>query len=343
MKKLFLLALICLVPLFAYSGGQKEPAAAQTPEEFYKNRIVTLIVNGGIGGGTDFASRLVASYWSQVTGGAMIVKVMSGGGGIEGLNYVYHTKPDGLTIGATHHPSDMTAPKLMGTPGPDFDTRTLSWIGFFGFDPSYLWLDVNSQYKILDDLKKGQNLKFGGLSPASTSSLEMIVAINILGIKGDVVFGYEGVELGLATKRGEIAGYCLQASSGIEDVNKGFVRPFCSMTLDRRAWYPETPAIAELVKISPQQTEMLEFIETLEDGKSFYGPPGISADKLNYLRRSFDKIMVQEGFLEQVKVRWPIWEKPMTGEELEADVKKVLSMPLEKITAIRELVQKYTK
>ncbi len=342
MKKLILVAFICLVPLFAHSGGQAD-AEKQTPEEFYKTHVVTLIANGGVGGGTDFAARLVASYWHEVTGGAMVVKVMSGGGGIEGLTYVYHTKPDGLTIGATHHPSDMTAPKLLGTPGPDFDTRTLSWIGFFGFDPSYLWLDVNSPIKTLEALKSAKKLKFGGLSPSSTSSIEMIVAINILGLDADVVFGYEGVDLGLATKRGEIVGYCLQASSGIEDVNKGFVRPFCSMTLDRRAWYPDAPAIAELVKLSAEQTQMLEFIESLEDGKSFYGPPGIPADKLDYLRRNWDKIMLNEGFLEQVKVRWPIWEKPLSGEELDADVKNVLSMPKEKITAVMDLVKKYTK
>ena len=84
-------------------------------------------------------------------------------------------------------------------------------------------------------------------------------------------------------------------------------------------------------------------IEALVSGKSFFGPPGVPADRLEYLRRSFDKIMANEGFLKQVKVRWSIWQQPMTGEQLDKDIKTVLGMPKEKIEATRKLVEKYVK
>ena len=344
MKRLTVAFLLCLLPLLVFAGGQ-QAAATQTPEEFYKTHNVTLVANGGIGGGTDFAARLFASYWNEATGGAMVVKVMPGGGGIEGLNYVYHSKPDGLTIGNTHHPSDMTAPKLLGTPGVDFDTRELSWIGFFGFDPDYMWMGVDAPYKTVADLKKAGRIVFGGLSPASTGTVGTIVAINILGLNNaDVVFGYEAPELGLAVKRGEILGYTLESSTGSVEAKKGFVKPVCSMTFKRTAWYPDVPSLAELAgTLTPDQEDMIRFLEALVAGKSFFGPPGVPADRLEYLRRNFDKIMKYEGFLKQVKVRWSIWQTPMTGEQLEKDIKTVLSMPQEKIEATRKLVEKYVK
>jgi tripartite-type tricarboxylate transporter receptor subunit TctC len=275
----------------------------------------------------------------------MVVKVMSGGGGIDGLTYVYNSKPDGLTIGNTHHPSDMTAPKLLGTPGVSFDTRTLSWIGFFGFDPDYMWLSVDAPYKSIADIKKAGKVVFGALSPASSGTVGMIVAINILGLtNADVVMGYEAPELGLSVKRGEILGYTLESSTGGVEAKKGFVKPLYAMSFKRTPWYPDVPSIVELAgTLTAEQEDMLRFVEALVSGKSFFGPPGVPADRLEYLRRSFDKIMANEGFLKQVKVRWSIWQQPMTGEQLDKDIKTVLGMPKEKIEATRKLVEKYVK
>jgi len=345
MKKLAVVVLVFLVPFVVFGSGQGRSAEPENAEEFYANHNVTLIANGGVGGGTDFAARLFASYWSEVTGGAMVVKVMSGGGGIEGLNTVYRAEPDGLTIGTTHHPSDMTGPKLLGTPGPKFDTRELSWIGFFGFDPNYIWIDAKAPQVNAEELKNAGKLVFGALSPASTGTIATIVAIDIFDLDADVIFGYEAPELGLAVRRGEIIGYTLEASSGGVEVEKGFVKPFCSMTFKRTAWYPDVPSIAELAgnNLTADQEDMIRFVEALVSGKSFFGPPGVPADKLEYLRRSFDKIMKEPGFLKQAKVRWAIWQTPMTGEQLENDVRTVLSMPDEKIEATRNLVNKYIK
>jgi tripartite-type tricarboxylate transporter receptor subunit TctC len=344
MKRIAAVLLVLLVPFLTFAGGQGGSAEAQSPEEFYNTHNVTLIANGGVGGGTDFAARLFASYWSEVTDGAMVVKVMSGGGGIEGLNAVYRAKPDGLTIGNTHHPSDMTSPKLLGTPGPKFDTRELSWIGFFGFDPKYMWIDANAPPVNAEDLRNAGKLVFGAASPASTGTVATIVAIDILGLDADVIFGYEAPELGLAVKRGEIVGYTLEASSGSVEVERGYVKPFCSMTFDRTPWYPDAPSLAEIAgDLTPDQQDMIRFVEALVDGKSFFGPPGIPADRLEYLRRSFDAIMEHPGFVKQAKVRWAIWQKPLTGEQLEKEVRAVLSMPDEKIAATRNLVNKYIK
>ena len=315
---------------------------AVSVEEFYQNNTVTVVTNGSVGGSTDRAGRLFASYWAEITGGpAMKATVMSGGGGAEGVNYIYNTQPDGLTLGNTHHPSDMAAPYLLGTAGPEGDPRTLGWIGFFGHSPWVVFVGVDSPYETVDDLKKAGKQVWGSGDPGSVTSVGGIVAIEIFGLDADVVFGMESGEAALAAKRGEIAAYNMSGDSGLMAVEKGLVRPFVTMALERSEWFPDTPAITELVQLTPEQEGMIVFIEALVGGKSFFTPPGIAADKLNYLRRTFDTIVSHKGFVRQAKVWYPIFATPLPGEELETDLNRALSMPPEKAAAVGALVQKY--
>ena len=344
MRKSIIILLTSSLSLVLVLGACTPKPKAVSVEDFFKTNTVTVIANGSIGGGTDFAARLFASYWAEVTGGpAMPVRVMPGGGGIEGLNYVFNAEPDGLTIGDTHHPSDLAAPQLLDTPGPDFDPREFSYMGFFGGDPSIFFLSADSPYETLDDLKNAGKLVFGATNPGSMGSVSTIVGVEALGLTADVVHGYEGSELGLGAKRGEIAGFGFEASSGGVMVDKGLSKPFVSLTFERTEWYPDTPAITELVDLTPAQEDMIVFVEALIAGKSFYAPPGISAEKLTYLRSTFDTITSMKPFVKQAKTRWKIWSTPLTGAQLQTDVERVLGMPPEKVTAVRALFAKYIK
>lgn len=343
MRKLWIILSVCALFLLLSTACAKEAEPA-TVAEFYQQNTPLMSVNGGVGGGTDFGARLLASYWPEATGGpAMMVKIMPGGGGIEGLNFVYNSEPDGLTIGSTHHPSDVIAPKLLETPGPEFDTRTLSWIGYFGSAPAIFFVGADSPYQTLEDLQNAKGLKFAGTSPASADSLGAVIGVEILGLDADVVFGYESPESPLAAKRGEVDGYSTGAARGGDDVAKNLSKPLCSLTFERTEWFPDVPAITELVQLTSDQEDMIVFIDALSAAKSYYGPPDLPADKLDYLRRSFDKIMQMEGFLKQAKTRWKVWSKPLTGEELNQAVNRALGMPPEKAEAVRNLIKKHIK
>jgi tripartite-type tricarboxylate transporter receptor subunit TctC len=102
-------------------------ASAEDAAQFYANNVTVAVVPYGAEGGVDFAARLFASYWSDVTGGSMIVKNKTGGGGLVGTNFAYNAKPDGKTIGTGILGATVLAPALLKESGVQFDVQKIQW------------------------------------------------------------------------------------------------------------------------------------------------------------------------------------------------------------------------
>src|SRR5256885_5154914 len=106
-------------------------ATAQTVEEFYKGKSLTLIVGNGPGGGFDVFGRLLARHIGRYIPGNpnIIVQNMPGAGSLVAANYLYNLAPkDGTTFGliARNMP-------LLGLLGDNsnvrFDPRRFTWLG----------------------------------------------------------------------------------------------------------------------------------------------------------------------------------------------------------------------
>jgi len=316
---------------------------SQSAEEFYRTNSVTVFVNGGVGGGTDFSARCLANFWAEATGGpGMKVKIKSGGGGIEGMSAVYHAKPDGLTIGVASQMSDFMAGPLLGAPAAEFASE-FRFIGSFGHSPSAFLVAKDSPYKTVEDLRKaGASGKvFGASQPGSGGAVLSEVAAEILGFNGKINFGYEVPELSLSAKRGEIIAYGVPASVAYNDVKKGYSTVFAMLTLNRGEWFPDAPLIGELVDLKPRHKLMLEFLSALDDTKSYFVPPGTPQDRLEYLQRTFAKITAKPEFVKKAKMRFAVWEKPLPGDVHEAMTKKGLKIPPDQIKMVRDLYSKY--
>ncbi|MFC2008373.1 tripartite tricarboxylate transporter substrate-binding protein, partial [Chloroflexota bacterium] len=169
MRRFMFSLILGLVLVLTVVAGACAPAS-QAAADFYKDNTVELIVSMREGGGVDTASRVLASYWAEVTGGTMVVKNMPGGGNLVGSNYVYGTKPDGLTIGATMLTEFLAAPQIFGVPGVEFDINQISWVAdairydsAFGFSTS-----TKTPYKTIADLKNAPRLITGCQTPAAS-------------------------------------------------------------------------------------------------------------------------------------------------------------------------------
>ena len=84
MRRLIISLFLSLALVFPLVGSACAPKPMMSPADFYKANTVDLICVMSPGGGVDFSARIFASYWSEVTGGTMVVRNMPGGGGLVG-------------------------------------------------------------------------------------------------------------------------------------------------------------------------------------------------------------------------------------------------------------------
>ncbi len=334
-------------PKPAPAPAPKPTPAPVSAADFFKDNTVTLIPTYGAGGGTDFAARLFASYWSEVTDGVMVVKNKSGAGGLLGANYVYAAEPDGLTIGITEYGAVLTGPTIFEEPGVEFDIMKLSYIGFMCEDPYGLVVALDSPYNSIEDLQKVDGVKFSSSARRAGATLGGALACDIFGLKdGIVVTGYPGsTDMLLAVVRGEVDAVVINSAVIRSQVDKGFAKLPLVMINDKRSdWFPDTPAITELAELTPIQEKGLMMFKAIKGGKPIFAPPGVPEDRLQFMRDAFDQIMTNEAFLRQAKLRWVVWAEPTSGEEIAAEIAKLMEISKEDIAKIdTEFFDKYAQ
>jgi tripartite-type tricarboxylate transporter receptor subunit TctC len=334
-----LVTILTLICTACTAGGTGGGSAA----DFYKNNTVTLHVNASAGGTTDIGGRVFAQFWAQATGGpAMQVIDHPGGGGYEGLNFINGSPPDGLNIGTTIQSSDMFLPFVTGTGGTSFDARNLSYIGMDQFTPYGFFVGVGRPSQTVDQLKAAKGIKFGATSAASATHICSAFVLDVFNLDGKVVTGYEATELGVACKRGELDGYGTNYANGNKDVANGFIKPLVSLTKQKTVWSPDIQPLPEIAKMDADQSHIFDILTGLVGAKSFYAPPKLPQDKLDYLRATFDKINAMPEFVAAMKPTYPFWDPPMSGKDLADLTNKILGGPAGGDPALKAMLAKYT-
>ena len=95
-----LLSLLLVSFLFCAFAGSREGSAAHAP--YYKDKVITIVVGYGPGGGYDKMARLLAKHLPNHIPGkpTLLVENMPGADSIIAANHLYKVaKPDGFTIG----------------------------------------------------------------------------------------------------------------------------------------------------------------------------------------------------------------------------------------------------
>src|SRR5258708_26314004 len=106
---------------------------AQTVEEFYRSKPITMLVGGGAGGGYDTYARIFARHLTKHIPGHpnIIAKNMPAAAGLAAAGTLYTTADkDGATIGALTTGAAMHA--LFGNASARYDAQKFNWLGSIG-------------------------------------------------------------------------------------------------------------------------------------------------------------------------------------------------------------------
>lgn len=122
MRRLLVMSLVLAGQLAVAQSNH----AASTADDFYRGKVIRIIVGFSAGGGFDTFARMVARYMGKYVPGnpSIIVDNMPGAGSLIAVNHIYRVaKPDGLTIGAFN--GNQILGQLVGAQGTTFDARKM--------------------------------------------------------------------------------------------------------------------------------------------------------------------------------------------------------------------------
>ena len=292
-------------------------------QEFYKDKNVSIIVRASPGGGWDMYARLAARHMGKYIPGnpSIIVQNMPGAGGMISVNHVYNrARRDGTVIG--QFPTDYVFSQLVGDPAVKFDTRQFNWIGAFARRTSTCVARTDTAFQKLQDVIGSKEPMFvGAVGRGDGTGIEPLLLNELLGTNFRITHGFRGTsDIRAAMERGELDGLCgwgwesIQAT-GMELLEKGRIRILVQIADQRHPDIPkDVPLITELV---PKKDGALlnTYLITRVVGWNLMLPPGVPQERIETLRRAFERTMEDKAFLAEAE-RARLSIDPIRGEEM---------------------------
>jgi tripartite-type tricarboxylate transporter receptor subunit TctC len=310
------------------------PARADSVEDFYRGKNVTMVIGYSVGGGYDLYGRLVARYLGRHIPGqpTIVPQNREGAGSMRAAIYIYNAAPKDGTVIGTFSRSMSVAPLLQDAP---FDASKFSWLGSVSTDVNVCMTWHTSAIKTWDDMVTKPS-KIGGLGAGADPDIFALMFKNVFGAKLQLVSGYPGTnDVALAMERGEVDGMCGLSWSTVKTrhgdwlAGKQVYIPV-QAGLHKESDIPDVPLVMDLVK-TPEQTQIVRLIlASQEMARPFAAPPGIPDDRKRALIEAFDKTMKDPEFLaEAAKMKADV--NPVSAAAIEGLLAEVYKTPKEVI------------
>jgi tripartite-type tricarboxylate transporter receptor subunit TctC len=296
MKRLFTL----LSASIAVALTLAAPVRAQSVEEFYRGRSITILVGFTAGGGYDLYARLLGRHIGRYIPGnpTIVVQNMPGAGSMKATQFVYGVAAkDGLTL-ATVSRGMVTEP-LLNAASPGFDPVKLTWLGTITSETSVCATWKTSPVKTWDDMFK-REFSLGGSAVGADPDTFALIMRNVFGAKVKLVTGYPGGnDINLAMERSEVDGRCGWSWTSLKSQKNWLpqINLLAQFNLEKNADLPNVPVALERAAGDEQRQVLRLLIAGQYVGRPFFTSPDIPADRKAALRAAFDATMKDPQFL----------------------------------------------
>jgi tripartite-type tricarboxylate transporter receptor subunit TctC len=275
----------------AFSLVAQSVAAA---ESSFNGKTVTIYVGTSPGGGYDFYARMLGRFLPKhLPGATVVVKNMTGGGGVRLANYIYTAAPkDGSEFALTEYGVHFS-PLLYGTQ-TQFDVLKFNWLGAIDayVTPMVLAWHTTKFHTFEDTLKTEMTV---GATGATSFTAGYPYALNgILGTKYKVILGYPGsTDVLLGMERGEVDGVlswcwkCMKHAKP-EWITEKKARVLLQLGIkgDPELDAKGVPLVMDKAKTEEQKRLLRAVFGGLAMAKSFFAPPGVPAETVAVLRKA---------------------------------------------------------
>ena len=303
---------------------------AQSVEEFYRGKRITIIVGYGPGGGYDVFARLLARHMGKYVPGnpQIVVQNMPGAGSLVATNHIANVAPkDGTVIGAIN--AGMTTHPLLRPDQAKFDPRKMNWIGSTLREFHIGLVRSNSPVKVIADTQK---IEIPVAGTGGTTSTYPVITNAILDTKFKVVQGYPGTAQGmLAMERGEVDGVIGITWASIKAtqaaaLRDGKIQLLAQFGLRKHPELPNVPLVLDLAKTPEDQAAMRLVFSAQEVGRPWVAPEGVPPKTVAVLRKAFDDTMADPEFRADAAKR-KLDLDPTPGSEIQSVVENIYKTP----------------
>ncbi len=298
-------------------------AQAPAQEDFYKGKVIRIVVGSAPGGGFDTYARAIAREMGKHIPGHpnVIVENMTGAGSLRAANYLYRiAKPDGLTIG--HFLGGLLLGQALGREGIEFDARRFEYVGVPVRESSICAISKKTGFATIDQwLASKTPVKMGGIAPGNATDDVAKILQAAIALPIQLVSGYKGTsEVRLAVESGEVSGVCMGWDSikatWRQSLESGDVSVVVQATPKP---HPELPKVPQAIRFAKSE-EGKRLIELgIHDLAAIFRPyvvpPGTPKERVEILRRAFAETLRDREFVAAAqKSRLAV--EPVSGEEV---------------------------
>ena len=316
-------------------------------EEFYRGKVIRVVVGFSAGGGFDTYARAVSRYMGKYIPGnpTLVVENMTGAGSLIAANHVYKVaKPDGLTVGAFN--GNQILNQLVGAQGIEFDARKMGWIGAPGYNHDLCVLNQKVGITGAEQwLSSKTPLKLGGSAPGTPTDDGPKVLKEAIGLPMRLITGYKGTaDIRVAVESGEVDGICGFSWASIratwrKAIESGVVivvlqnAPKSAPDLQKvplAISFAKTDEARQLIEAGIHQPSALTYAYSL--------PPGTPKERVQVLRRALLETVKDPDFLAETgKANLEI--APASGEEIEHNIRELFKTDLKVVAKLKEVLK----
>jgi tripartite-type tricarboxylate transporter receptor subunit TctC len=317
--------------------------AQDSVADFYKGKVIRLVVGIGVGSGYDINARLLARHMAARIPGqpTVVVQNQPGAGSLTMTNQLFATGPfDGTVIGASFNGMP-TTPQLQPQ-GARFDPNKLIWLGSTNRETQAMYVWNTAPAQKFTDVANIETI-MGAQAPGSTQFDFPMLVNAMFAYKFKVINGYESTpKIHLAMERGEVHG-TLANWSTLKAINANWiaekkVRFLAQWALQKNPEMGDVPLIFDFAKNEADKQTLRFAVARLEYGRPFFLPPNVPADRVQALRRAFDATMKDPAYLAEAE-KLKIEVDALSGEQVTALVEQVTRTPPDLVERVRKAME----
>lgn len=314
------------------------PASAQSVEEFYKGKTVTMYIGYSVGGGYDQYARLLAQHMGRHIPGKpeMVPRNRPGAGSTIVVNELYSRYPQDGTALATFS-RGIPMGQIFKSQGVAFDAQKLHWIGSLNSEVSTCAAWHTVPVSSFDDLMT-RGLVVAGTGSTADMDIFPTMLNNVLGTKLKLITGYPGGnDVNMAMERGEIEGRCAWSWTSLigtrpDWVRDGKVKILVQTAVQKHPDLQHVPLVMDLAKTEKERQILKLILAGQLWGRPYAAGPGVPPDRVAALRKAFLDAANDPVLVEEMKKRK--WDREvLDGETVQKAVNELFTYPADVVEA----------